>query len=122
MPARTTSSELPRMSVSSPRRGHRLSSPSENLALVYPTPKTERKNWIKVQIAQPKTAFMREIFTTEMGSAIRLSRTQIVRASETITLEVRDRRNPAVVISRQTLVRNVDYSLDVNSGVLYLTQ
>ncbi len=80
------------------------------------------KTWIQGQIAQPRTAFMREILTTETGSAIRLSRTQIVRASETISLEVRDRRNPAVVLSRQTLVRNVDYSLDVRSGVLYLTQ
>jgi len=82
----------------------------------------DTKDWIQGQVAQPKTAFMREVFNAEIGSAIHLARTQIVRASETIILEVRDRRSPETVLSRETLVRNVDYSLDVRSGVLYLTR
>jgi len=76
--------------------------------------------WLQGQVARPKTAYTRDVFTALMGSTIRLSRSQIVRGSETITLEVRDRRNPERTISRETLVRNEDYTLDPLSGVLYM--
>jgi len=79
-----------------------------------------RTNWLQGQVARPKTGYMREITTAEAGSAIRLSQSQIVQGSESITLEVRDRRNPALILSRETLVRNVDYSLDPLSGVLFM--
>jgi hypothetical protein len=77
-------------------------------------------NWFQGQVARPKTAYKRDITTALVGSAFRLSESQIVRGSETITLEVRDRRNPEWIISRENLVRNVDYWLDPQSGVLFL--
>jgi hypothetical protein len=43
-----------------------------------------------------------------------------IRGSENITLEVRDRRHPETIVSRETLVRNIDYSLDPVSGVLFM--
>jgi uncharacterized repeat protein (TIGR01451 family) len=77
-------------------------------------------NWVQGQVARPKTAYKRDITTALVGSAFRLSESQIVRGSETITLEVRDRRNPEWIISRENLVRNVDYWLDPQSGVLFM--
>jgi uncharacterized repeat protein (TIGR01451 family) len=77
-------------------------------------------NWLQGQVARPKTAYKRDITTALAGSAFRLSETQIVRGSETITLEVRDRRNPELIISRENLVRNVDYWLDPQSGVVFM--
>lgn len=43
----------------------------------------------------------------------------IVLNSDTLRLETRDRFNNQVVIKSQTLTRNLDYSLDYNSGSLY---
>jgi VCBS repeat-containing protein len=77
-------------------------------------------NWVQGQVAHPKTAYKRDITTALMGSAFRLSESQIVRGSETITFEVRDRRNPERIISRENLVRNVDYWLDQQSGVVFM--
>jgi len=77
-------------------------------------------NWLQGQAARPRTAYRHDITNALEGSIIRLSQSQIVRGSESISLEIRDRRNPEVIVSRETLVRNVDYSLDPLSGVLFL--
>jgi len=77
-------------------------------------------NWLQAQVARPRTGYMREISSALSGSAIRLSRPQITPGSETITLEVRDRRNPELILSRETLARNVDYSLDPASGIVFM--
>jgi len=82
---------------------------------------SERAALFQGQIARPRTAYAREVFNAA-GSAIRLSGSQILRGSETITLEVRDRRNPERIVSREALIRNVDYVLDPLSGVLYVTR
>ena len=34
-------------------------------------------------------------------------------------LEIRDRRNPEVVISRETLTRGIDYNLDPVTGQIF---
>jgi uncharacterized repeat protein (TIGR01451 family) len=83
---------------------------------------SERSSLFQGQIARPRTAYAREVFHATGGSAIRLSGSQILRGSETITLEVRDRRNPERLVSREALVRNVDYVLDPLSGVLVVTR
>jgi len=83
---------------------------------------SERAALFQGQIARPRTAYTREVFNAAGGSAIRLSRSQILRGSETITLEVRDRRNPERIVSREALIRNIDYILDPLSGVLYVTR
>jgi uncharacterized repeat protein (TIGR01451 family) len=78
------------------------------------------QRWFEGQIARPESAYMREVATALAGPSVRLSRSQILPGSETITLEVRDRRNPERLVSRETLVRNVDYMLDSASGVLLM--
>jgi hypothetical protein len=77
---------------------------------------------VQGQIARPRTGYMREVFNATEGSAFRLSHSQILRGSETVTLEVRDRRNPERIVSRELLISNVDYMLDPLSGALYVTR
>ena len=44
----------------------------------------------------------------------------MISGSEFVTVEVRDRRNPERVLSRDPLVRSADYHIDPLSGVVYL--
>ena len=77
-------------------------------------------NWFQGQVSRPRTAYTREVVTALVGSAIRLSHPQVVPGTEVVTIEVRDRRNPERTLSRETLARNIDYSLEVDSGLLLL--
>ena len=43
-----------------------------------------------------------------------------MQGSETVAIEVRDRRNPEIIISRELLARSIDYNLDAASGELFL--
>ena len=70
--------------------------------------------------AQPDTAFAREIVPGSNFGLVRLSHMNLLVGSETVVIEVRDRRNPGEVLSRETLVRNVDYDLEYLSGGLFL--
>ncbi len=69
--------------------------------------------------ARPDTAFARDVFPGDQLGLIRLSRFDIMPGSESIAIEVRDRRNPDVLISRETLIRSVDYNLDPNTGYVF---
>ena len=80
----------------------------------------ESGHWFQGQVSQPRTAYTREVVTALVGTAIRLSHPQVVPGTEVVTIEVRDRRNPERTLSRETLVRNVDYSLEIESGLLLL--
>src|SRR5260370_24629521 len=51
---------------------------------------------------------------------MQLSSGEILPGSETVVLEVLDRRNPEVIISRETLARSVDYNLEPATGQLFL--
>jgi hypothetical protein len=51
---------------------------------------------------------------------MQLSHGDLLQGSEQVFLEVRDRRNPEVILSREPLVRSVDYNLDPLSGQLFL--
>jgi uncharacterized repeat protein (TIGR01451 family) len=48
-----------------------------------------------------------------------LSRGNIVANSETVTIQVRDRFRSDIILSSQTLVRFVDYSIDYDAGTLF---
>ncbi len=52
----------------------------------------------------------------------RLSRSDIVRNSEQITIEVRDRFQSERIVERRSLTRFVDYDIDYDSGVLNLRE
>jgi len=70
--------------------------------------------------ARPDTAFARDVFPGSSFGFLQLSQRLILPGSETVVLEVRDRRNPEIIISREPLSRSIDYNLDVNTGVIFL--
>ena len=51
-----------------------------------------------------------------------LSSRDQVSGSETVTIEVRDRLRPDVIVDRRELVRHVDYSIDILSGAITFAQ
>jgi uncharacterized repeat protein (TIGR01451 family) len=70
--------------------------------------------------ARPDTAFSRDVFPAGSLSLMRLSHAEILPGSETVTLEVRDRRNPEIILSRETLSRSIDYNLNPVNGEMFL--
>ena len=70
--------------------------------------------------ARPDTAFARDVFPGGSFGFLQLSQLGILPGSESVVLEVRDRRNPEIIISREPLSRSLDYNLDVNTGVVFL--
>jgi hypothetical protein len=69
--------------------------------------------------ARPDTAFARDVFPGSTLGLIRLSRTDVLQGTETVLREVRDRRNPDLILQREVLVRSVDYNLDPYLGSIY---
>ncbi|MCA1634049.1 MAG: DUF11 domain-containing protein [Acidobacteria bacterium] len=78
-----------------------------------------RGDYVSVTGARPDTAFARDVFAGGELAFARLSHTEVLPGSETLVLEVRDRRNPELILSRETLIRSVDYNLDAASGELF---
>lgn len=70
--------------------------------------------------ARPDTTFTRDVFPAGSLSLMRLSYGELLPGSETVSLEVRDRRNPEIILSRETLTRSVDYNLNPVTGELFL--
>jgi len=69
--------------------------------------------------ARPDTAFARDVFPAGSLGILQLTNAEILPGSEIVVLEVRDRRNPEVIISRETLSRSIDYNLDPITGQLF---
>lgn len=78
-----------------------------------------RGDFVSVTGARPDTAFARDVFPGGSLSIVRLSHSEILQGSEVISLEVRDRRNPEIVLSRERFVRSVDYNLDALTGEIF---
>jgi uncharacterized repeat protein (TIGR01451 family) len=77
-------------------------------------------DFVTVTGARPDTTFARDVFPAGSLGIIQLSNAEILPGSETVLLELRDRRNPEVIISREMLTRSVDYNLDPATGRLFL--
>jgi uncharacterized repeat protein (TIGR01451 family) len=77
-------------------------------------------DFITMAGARPDTAFARDVFPAGSLSLIQLSNLDVLPGSEAVSLEVRDRRNPEVIISRETLTRSIDYNLDTLTGRLLM--
>ncbi len=77
-------------------------------------------DFITVSGARPDTSFARDVFPGGGLSIIHLTHSEILQGSETVAVEVRDRRNPEMVISREVLARSIDYNLDPITGELFL--
>ncbi|HEY0385634.1 MAG TPA: hypothetical protein VGC64_06460, partial [Pyrinomonadaceae bacterium] len=78
-----------------------------------------RGDFVTVTGARPDTTFARDVFPGGNLSLLRLSHGEILPGSESVVLEVRDRRNPEIILSRETLVRSVDYNLDPVTGEIF---
>jgi fimbrial isopeptide formation D2 family protein/uncharacterized repeat protein (TIGR01451 family) len=76
-------------------------------------------DFISLTGARPDTAFARDVFPAGTLSLVRLLHSEILPGSETVVLEVRDRRNPETIIARETLSRSIDYNLNSVSGELF---
>jgi uncharacterized repeat protein (TIGR01451 family) len=75
---------------------------------------------VTVRGAQPETAYAREVFAGGQLGLITLGHIELLQGTETVALEVRDRRLPDRVIERDVLARGVDYQLEPTSGTLFL--
>lgn len=76
-------------------------------------------DFITITGARPDTSFARDVFPAGQLGIMQLSNGEILPGSETVLLETRDRRNPEVIISRETLSRSIDYNLDSENGRLF---
>ncbi len=76
-------------------------------------------DFVSVTGARPDTAFVRDVIPGGSLSIVRLSHNDILPGSEIIALETRDRRNPEIILSRETLIRSVDYNLNPLTGELF---
>ncbi len=76
-------------------------------------------DFVSVTGARPDTAFARDVFPAGGLGLLHLSHGEILAGSETVVLEVRDRRNPEIILSRETLGRSIDYNLNPLTGELF---
>ncbi|HEU4594780.1 MAG TPA: hypothetical protein VFS10_06395, partial [Pyrinomonadaceae bacterium] len=76
-------------------------------------------DYVSVTGARPDTAYARDVFPGGALAFVRLSHGEVLPGSESVVLEVRDRRNPEIIISRETLIRSVDYNLDSVTGEIF---
>ncbi|HQU82246.1 MAG TPA: SdrD B-like domain-containing protein [Pyrinomonadaceae bacterium] len=79
----------------------------------------ENGDFVSVTGARPDTAFARDVFAGGGLSLMRLSHVDILPGSEVVSLEIRDRRNPEIIVSRENLIRSVDYNLDSQTGEIF---
>src|SRR5437762_3850355 len=77
-------------------------------------------DFVTVTGARPHTSFARNVFPAGGFSIMQLGHGDILQGSETVAIEVRDRRNPEIILSREVLVRSIDYNLDAVAGQLFL--
>ncbi|HEX8476651.1 MAG TPA: SdrD B-like domain-containing protein [Pyrinomonadaceae bacterium] len=78
-----------------------------------------RGDYVSVTGARPDTAFARDVFAGGGLGVARLTYTEILPGSEQVVIEVRDRRNPEIILSRESLIRSIDYNLDPNIGEIF---
>ena len=81
---------------------------------------SESGNSLTVTGARPDTAFGRDVFPAGNPLLYLLNHRDILRGSETVAIEVRDRRNPEVLLTRELLSRSIDYQLDADTGQLFM--
>lgn len=76
-------------------------------------------DYVSVTGARPDTSFARDVFPGGALAFARLSHAETLPGSETVVIEVRDRRNPETILSRESLIRSVDYNLDAATGEMF---
>lgn len=79
----------------------------------------KKGDFVSLTGARPETSFSRDTFPGNQLGLIQLSKSDVLQGSEVVVLETRDRRNPENIISREQLIRSVDYNLDPVSGRIF---
>lgn len=69
--------------------------------------------------ARPDTSFARQIIKGGSAGLVQLFYPDLMPGSELLTIEIRDRRNPENIISREFLTRGLDYNLDTTTGTIF---
>jgi uncharacterized repeat protein (TIGR01451 family) len=110
---------LPANSANSGSGGPQLTGYQRRLTGVKLHFENARGDYLSATGARPDTAFARDVFPGRTFGLVQLSSPDIIQGSETVVLEVRDRRSPEIILSRQTLARSVDYNLDPDLGVIF---
>ncbi len=75
-------------------------------------------DFVTVTGARPDTSFARQVIPGGALSLVRLDYADILIGSEALNLEVRDRRNPEIILSREPLTRGIDYNIDFTTGTI----
>ncbi|HEY0170274.1 MAG TPA: hypothetical protein VGB98_04420, partial [Pyrinomonadaceae bacterium] len=78
-----------------------------------------RGDFVSVGGARPSSSYGRDVFPGGVFGLVRLSSSRVIPGSETVTLEIRDRRNPDLLVRREQLVRGADYNLDSDTGQIF---
>ncbi len=79
----------------------------------------ERGDHVTVTGARPDTSFARQVIPGGSLGLVQLAFGDILPGSEVFSIEVRDRRNPELIISREILSRSVDYNIDTTTGTIF---
>jgi hypothetical protein len=107
---------------SSATDGGRWSSYQRHLTGVEVRLANARGDHVTVRGAQPDTAYARETFAGGLLGHIALANLDVLAGTETVAIEVRDRRQPERLVSREVLTRGVDYQLEPRSATIFLTR
>jgi len=99
--------------------GLKLAGYSRKLTGVKLHVENSQGDFITLTGARPDTAFARDIIPGGSFSLSRLSHGEILAGSESVVLEVRDRRNPEIIVSREPLARSVDYNMNSVTGEIF---
>lgn len=69
--------------------------------------------------ARPDTSFARQIIKGGSLGIVQLFYPDLMPGTELLMIEIRDRRNPEIILSREYLTRGLDYNLDTTSGTIF---
>ncbi len=105
---------------SSDNDGGRWSSYQRHLTGVEVRVANDKGDHVTVRGASPNTAYAREVFEGGTLGLITLAHADVLSGTETVAIEVRDRRMPDRVLSRAVLARGVDYELEPDTGTLFM--
>ncbi len=79
----------------------------------------DKGDYVTVTGARPNTSFGRQVIPGGSLGLVQLAFGDILPGSEVLSIEVRDRRNPELIISREILSRSVDYNIDTSTGTIF---
>lgn len=79
----------------------------------------ENNDFVTVTGARPDTSFARQIIPGDQLGVVQLAYPNVLPGSEIFAIETRDRRNPEIILSREILVRGLDYNIDSTTGTIF---